>query len=1308
MSGNLGRRFLPAVLLLVPGSFVSAADPLPKVELSKRGKAATALVELRPRTAYAGAFCVHPSGLFVTTEQPLRQGGDGDTVTMILRPGLKTQQVSKAKVVRRDAERNLALLRVEGVRDLPALPLGADDDLAELLELAAFGFPKEADLGEGEYPSLSVKLGHVSSLRRKAGDLTRVETDITLAPGFSGGAALDPQGKVAGVVVAGTAGAAAHVIPAGQVSQFLSRPDVQFTPPAVTAANRGVEHLFEVRVVSVLPDTQPRQVELILRGDDGKDRRHTLEQADGVYRVKAVPAPGEKKVVRLPVSVTFADGAAGGTVADQEIKVAGKAVKLSEVRSIRFGPKGAVVLHDGKTLDGAPAGLDGLEVVIDEAPVRLKLAEAVEARFDRPPEAEAVAYTVVVRQEGKEVARLTGRLGGDGAGPAAPPSAGVTGIRPPALDQEQVVKMLPGTVADVCVGGGGRYLIFYLPQHRKLAVFDVNAAQVVKYLPAAEDGVKLAAGRDKLVVVLPTAKLIQRWSLTSFEREVTVPLPVQYPLTSIAMGSASDGPLAVQAAAYPAAGEMFFFDIKTMKKLDMTNGQKVHTNVGPQFRLHAAPNGSVFTAGNQSYILRGAVFDSYQAPANGELLPGPDGRTLYWSGQMFTAEAKPLGQQASGHGHAVWYVPALHGPYYLSVNETHEAPNRPVFLSPRVHLQGDSRPLVTLPKLDALEGLVDWGRGQPQPLDQHVFLIPDAQLLALVPATKDRLILRRFNLDQLLDQSGVDYLFVTSQPPTEYRPGSTLSYQLAARSRKGGLRYKLESGPAGMAVSPSGLLRWSVPGNFDQPTVDAIITVSDASGQEIFHTFRLTNAERAAVAANPANPANPVPVAPQVPPAPPAAPGQTLVRPPANPLPITAAPLKSDRLTLPLPASARDVCVGGGGRFLILHLPQPRQLAVFDVNEARVVKYLPVPEDNVFIAAGMDKLLVVLPDRNLVQRWSLTTFEREVTVPLPATDRINGAVMGSASDGPLVLSGGRVQFVDVRALKEITPEGNAIGATHPQYPPTLRISADGRVLGMWTPGLSPSGLQAVVLSGRSVERRYEHTSVGHILPSPDGRYLLTGSGLYTAELKRVDGGTPGRASGYLVPAVHGNYYLSVANAGGVPGRNAAQSSAGVYMIGDTRPLLTLTDLEGLGGAEFPGRPAVGTLPLEKRLFLIPLGRLIVTLPTTADKLFLYRFDLDDALNNSGIDYLLVTSQPQTTAVKGKSYAYALAVKSKKGGVRYKLESGPDGMKISPDGRLSWDVPASFGEAEVTVIVTVSDASGQEIFHTFRIAVKGKE
>src|SRR5262249_45346531 len=59
------------------------------------------------------------------------------------------------------------------------------------------------------------------------------------------------------------------------------------------------------------------------------------------------------------------------------------------------------------------------------------------------------------------------------------------------------------------------------------------------------------------------------------------------------------------------------------------------------------------------------------------------------------------------------------------------------------------------------------------------------------------------------------------------------------------------------------------------------------------------------------------------------------------------------------PAQVRDVCVGGGGRFLILHLLGQGRLAVFDVNEAKIVKSIPAPDDHTLFTAGMDKLFIL-------------------------------------------------------------------------------------------------------------------------------------------------------------------------------------------------------------------------------------------------------------------------------------------------------------------------------------------------------------
>src|SRR5262249_9428309 len=124
----------------------------------------------------------------------------------------------------------------------------------------------------------------------------------------------------------------------------------------------------------------------------------------------------------------------------------------------------------------------------------------------------------------------------------------------------------------------------------------------------------------------------------------------------------------------------------------------------------------------------------------------------------------------------------------------------------------------------------------------------------------------------------------------------------------------------------------------------------------------------------------------------------------------------------------------------------------------------------------------------------------------------------------------------------------------------------------------------------------------------------------------------------------------------------------------------------------------------KRVFFIPRAKLIVLFPEGNDRLELYPFDVESALEKSGLDYLLVSSRPPALAKRGAEYTYQIAVKSNKGGVNYQLSSGPEGMEVSPEGLVKWRVPAGFKSTEVEVLITVRDASGEEVFHPFTVRV----
>jgi WD40 repeat protein len=323
-------------------------------------------------------------------------------------------------------------------------------------------------------------------------------------------------------------------------------------------------------------------------------------------------------------------------------------------------------------------------------------------------------------------------------------SSGVI-VRPPAPGSKPLATLpLPSPVQDVCVGGDGRFLILHLPRERKLVVFDTHQAKIVKSLPVAEADLLLAAGRDTLIVAVPGKNLLRRWNLTTFKRELSHFSPNKRPIKALAMGSASAGPLVL---ARDSGVELL--DPQTLQPSDeQVAGGGLGVGFGiARDSLHVSANGQVIVAGPSLLVRQGKEYKRFPAPD--KALPGPDGQTVYTPGRLYTAEGKPLGEHVGGHGHMVWYVPALQGPSYVSLNQVLGAGIGQSTLSLSVHRTRNGPPLDTRPDLEAVQGLVDWFSGQTQPFDRHVFLIPDAKLLVILPSSKDRLVLHRFDFDKL-------------------------------------------------------------------------------------------------------------------------------------------------------------------------------------------------------------------------------------------------------------------------------------------------------------------------------------------------------------------------------------------------------------------------------------------------------------------------------------------------------------------------------------------------------------------------------
>jgi hypothetical protein len=277
-------------------------------------------------------------------------------------------------------------------------------------------------------------------------------------------------------------------------------------------------------------------------------------------------------------------------------------------------------------------------------------------------------------------------------------------------------------------------------------------------------------------------------------------------------------------------------------------------------------------------------------------------------------------------------------------------------------------------------------------------------------------------------------------------------------------------------------------------------------------------------------------------------------------------------------------------------------------------------------------------------------------------------------------------------------------------PPTATGGA-----GRWRSALRPTAALSPPGRGDAAQFRYGGAAPGALLPSFDGNLLFTGAGIYSADLKPV---SPEPFRGVACfPSYHPAYFLGFSGQGQIyspynrqvrtynnPGREE-KAKLSLYTTGDRRLLVSFTDFAELN--EPPEAPINGSEPLsiDKRIHFFPTANLLATVPAARDRLVLRRLDVTAALEKAGIDYLYVTSLPPVAASPGSALSYAIAVQSRRGGVHCTLDSGPDGMTLSDDGKLKWSVPAGEPAGRQGVIITIKDASGQEILHAFNIAIR---
>lgn len=180
-----------------------------------------AVVMIQSPGGQGSGFVITPDGHVVTNDHVI-QGETRISVTLFEKAaagGFSKRKVDDVKIVATNAYFDLALLKLEGVKDLPIAYLGDASQVKVGQPVFAIGNPLGLER--------TVSEGIVSTLARAYDGLTYLQTTTPINPGNSGGPLFDLKGRVIGVTNMGyrfTEGLN-FAIPVDLLKKFLAERD---------------------------------------------------------------------------------------------------------------------------------------------------------------------------------------------------------------------------------------------------------------------------------------------------------------------------------------------------------------------------------------------------------------------------------------------------------------------------------------------------------------------------------------------------------------------------------------------------------------------------------------------------------------------------------------------------------------------------------------------------------------------------------------------------------------------------------------------------------------------------------------------------------------------------------------------------------------------------------------------------------------------------------------------------------------------------------------------------------------------------
>jgi hypothetical protein len=324
-------------------------------------------------------------------------------------------------------------------------------------------------------------------------------------------------------------------------------------------------------------------------------------------------------------------------------------------------------------------------------------------------------------------------------------------ITAPNVGDQGATIELGGKVGAIAVGGGGKYIVMHIPDRGELKLFDVSKGDVAVTVNGVDTtpGVKLAAGVSRVFLYIPSSGVLRVYSLPTLSKEFDTGAPMKNAI-AIAIGSRTDGPMLMTDSR-----EVVLVDVSgSVSEVEGSRARPLGLDAD---HLRAAPDGTAFATfskvnSTQTVRLLTVQNRKWNVTNFGRMMPfpGADGN-LYGYGSAVDRTGKPV-LTPPQVGNWMWLVPSTSGDgYFLKVSPATVSTQGKQKKTITVSVHATNNPNAPLAGALAQTGRPEFdafvlGTGNPRAdfrLDEHLFLIPEAKVLATLTEDRTKLVLRK-------------------------------------------------------------------------------------------------------------------------------------------------------------------------------------------------------------------------------------------------------------------------------------------------------------------------------------------------------------------------------------------------------------------------------------------------------------------------------------------------------------------------------------------------------------------------------------